>query len=221
MEIIDAITSRWACRAYLDKAVSTEQIQQILDTARWAPSGTNAQPWHVAVVTGETKQRISDSLIQARDDKLPENPDYDFYPAEWVEPYKSRRKDTGLSLYRALEIKKDDPEGRKKAWYNNYRFFGAPVGLLFFVDKDMGKGSWIDMGMFLQNVMLTATDLGLATCPEASLAEYPDRIRTILGIADRQQLVVGMALGYPDTAHPVNNYRLQREAVENFTTWYE
>lgn len=221
MDIIDAITSRWACRAYLDKPVSQAQIRQILDSARWAPSGTNAQPWQVAVVSGETKQCISDALIQAREDQIPENPDYDIYPAEWIEPYKSRRKNTGLSLYGALGITKDDPAGRKKAWYNNYRFFGAPVGLLLFVDKDMGKGSWVDMGIFLQNIMLAATGLGLATCPQASLAEYPDKVREILGIPASQQLVAGVALGYPDTQHPVNNYRLEREAVDGFTRWYD
>jgi len=221
MDISDAITSRWACRAYLDQIVSNEHIRQILVTARWAPSGVNAQPWRVAVVSGETKQHITHALIQAREDQQPENPDYDFYPAEWVEPYKSRRKNTGLTLYGALGITKDDPAGRKKAWYNNYHFFGAPVGLLFFVDKDMGKGSWVDMGMFLQNIMLAATGLGLATCPQASLAEYPDKVRQILGIPDSQQLVVGMALGYADKQHPVNNYRLERENVDSFTHWYE
>jgi len=221
MDIIDAVTSRWSCRAYLEQAVTQAQIQQILDVARWSPSGVNTQPWQVAVVSGETKQRITDSLIQAREDGQPENPDYDYYPPEWREPYKSRRKNTGLSLYGALGIKKDDPAGQKNAWYNNYRFFGAPVGLLFFIEKDMGKGSWVDMGMFLQSIMLVANGLGLATCPQASLTEYPDRVREILDIADTQQLVAGMSLGYPDRDHPVNNYRLDREPVEHFTSWYK
>lgn len=221
MNVIDAITSRWSCRAYLDQTVSKEHIRQILDTARWAPSGTNIQPWQVAVVTGETKQRITDALIQARDDRQAENPDYIYYPTEWREPYKSRRKHTGLALYGALGIKKADPDSAKKAWNNNYRFFGAPVGLLFFIDNDLNKGSWLDMGMFLQNIMLTATGLGLATCPQFSLAEYPDKVRRILGLPDNQLLMAGMSLGYADKGHPVNNYRLEREAVDNFTRWYD
>lgn len=220
MDVIESITRRWSCRAYLDQPVSEQQIRAILEAARWAPSGVNAQPWQVAVVSGKTMQAISSALIQAREDKEPENPDYDSYPAKWVEPYKSRRIDTGVSLYRALGVSKDDPAGRKKAWYNNYRFFGAPVGLLFFIERDMGKGSWIDMGMFLQSVMLAATGLGLATCPQASLAEYPDKVRCILDLPDSLQLVLGMALGYPDTQHPVNNYRLARQAVDEFTHWY-
>ncbi len=221
MNIVDAITSRWACRAYLDQPVDKALIQQVLEAARWAPSGTNTQPWRVAVVTGKTRQSITDTLIQARDDNLPENPDYPYYPTEWREPYKGRRKHTGLALYGALGIGKDDPDGRKKAWYNNYRLFGAPTGLLFFIDRDLNQGSWLDMGMFLQNVMLAAHGLGLATCPEFSLAEYPDRVRQILGVPNDQLLVAGMALGYADKAHPVNNYRLPREAVDAFTRWYE
>ena len=221
MDIIEAITSRWSCRAFLDKPVSPDDIRKILDTARWAPSGTNTQPWQVAVVTGKTKQKITDALIQARQDKLPEHPDYGYYPAQWREPYKSRRKTTGLALYGALGIKKDDPGGRMKAWNNNYHFFGAPAGLLFFIDEDLNKGSWLDMGMFMQNTMLAARGLGLATCPQFSLAEYPDIVRDILAIADGKLLVAGMSLGYPDTQHPVNNYRLEREPVDSFTGWYD
>lgn len=221
MDIMTAISSRWSCRAYLDKPVSRDTLTALLDTARWAPSGTNMQPWQVAVVSGETKQRISAALIQARDEGLPENPDYGYYPSTWREPYKSRRQATGLALYGALGIKKDDPDGRKKSWYNNYHFFGAPIGLLFFIDADLNKGSWLDMGMFLQNVMLAATGLGLATCPQFSLAEYPDRVREILGMADDRLLVAGMSLGYPDRDHPVNGYRLTREDMDAFTHWYD
>lgn len=221
MDTTDAITSRWSCRAFLDKPVSQDDIRKILDTARWAPSGVNTQPWQVAVVSGDTQHRITDALIQARENKEAENPDYHSYPAKWVEPYKGRRINTGISLYRALGVSKDDPDGKKKAWYNNYRFFGAPAGLLVFIDRDMGKGSWIDTGMFLQNIMLAAMDRGLATCPQASLAEYPDKVRAILDMPDNWQLVVGVAIGYPDREHPVNNYRLAREEVDAFTKWYD
>ena len=221
METIDAITSRWSCRAYLDKPVSRELVTQVLAAARWAPSGTNTQPWQVAVVGGQIKEQISAALLQAREAGLPEAPDYTYYPTEWREPYKGRRRTTGLALYKALDIGKDDPEARLKSWNNNYRFFGAPLGLLFFIDADLNKGSWVDLGMFMQNVMLAATGLGLATCPQFSLAEYPDRVRSILGMDDDKLLVAGMSLGYADTAHPVNQYRLEREDVDNFTRWYD
>ncbi|HJX17911.1 MAG TPA: nitroreductase family protein, partial [Acidiferrobacterales bacterium] len=148
MDVLEAMRGRKSTRAYLDKPVARATVESILDAARWAPSGVDSQPWKVAVVSGTTKERISSDLLAARTAKQPENPDYAYYPSEWQEPYKSRRKATGLALYRALNIGKDDPLARLKAWNNNYRFFGAPVGLLFFVDRALAQGAWVDMGMF-------------------------------------------------------------------------
>ncbi|MDH5409153.1 MAG: nitroreductase [Gammaproteobacteria bacterium] len=221
MQTIDAITSRWSCRAYLDKPVSREQVQSLLDIARWAPSGVNTQPWQVAVVSGATKQRISDAIIQARESGQKENPDYGYYPPEWNEPYKGRRKATGLALYGALKIERGDAEAQKNAWFNNYRFFGAPVGLFIFIDRQLETGSWVDLGMFIQSLMLAAIDAGLATCPQAALAEYPDIVREALSISAEQKLVAGLSLGYADMAHPVNQYRTEREPVETFSKWYD
>ncbi|HJX18199.1 MAG TPA: nitroreductase, partial [Acidiferrobacterales bacterium] len=118
-------------------------------------------------------------------------------------------------------IGKDDPLARLKAWNNNYRFFGAPVGLLFFVDRALAQGAWVDMGMFIENVMLAARGHGLDTCPQAALAEYPDIVRGILNFPNTHALVCGMALGYADHAHPVNNYRTERAPVSAFTTWHD
>lgn len=221
MDTLTAITSRWSCRAYLDKPVDPQLVTRILDTARWAPSGTNMQPWQVAVVTGKTKQTISEKIIAAREAGQAESPDYQYYPTSWEEPYKSRRKATGLALYGALEIERGDEVRQKEAWYNNYRFFGAPVGLLFFINANLAKGSWLDMGMFIQSVMLAANSLGLASCPQFSLAEFPTIVRAELGIAESQHMVAGLSLGYADPDHPVNNYRLEREPVDHFTLWYE
>ena len=221
MDVLEAMRSRKSTRAYLDKPVARATIEAILDAARWAPSGVNSQPWQVAVVTGAIKARISEALLAARTAKQPENPDYAYYPSEWQEPYKSRRKATGLALYRALNIGKDDAIARLQAWNNNYHFFGAPAGLLFFVDRALAQGAWVDMGMFIQNVMLAARAHGLDTCPQASLAEYPDIVRAILGMADTHALVCGMALGYADAAAPVNGYRTERAAVSAFTAWHD
>jgi len=196
-------------------------VEAILEAARWAPSGTNAQPWQVVVVTGTTKANISAALLAERVAEHEENPDYAYYPTQWNEPYKSRRKACGLALYQALGIGRDDKNARIKAWNNNYSFFGAPVGLLFFLDRTLEKGSWMDMGMFLENVMLAAMGFGLATCPQAAIAEYPDIVRKLAKVSDANALVCGMALGYPDTAAPVNNYRTARETVATFTTWVE
>ena len=219
MDVLDVIKQRASTRAYLDKPVDRATVESILDIARWAPSGTNAQPWQVVVVTGETKQKISTALLAERQAKHPENPDYSYYPKVWEEPYKSRRIACGLALYQALKIGRDDKDARLKSWNNNYSFFGAPVGLLFFLDQSLEKGSWIDIGMFIENVMLAAIGHGLATCPQASIAEYPDIVRKLVNVPDSRALVCGMSLGYPDTQAPVNNYRTAREPVNIFTTW--
>lgn len=221
MDVLDAMRGRQSTRAYLDRPVARETIEAILDAARWAPSGVNAQPWQVAVVSGDTKNRISAALLAARVAGQPQNPDYQYYPAEWAEPYRSRRKASGLALYAALRIGKDDADARLKAWNSNYRFFGAPVGLLFFLDRALSQGSWVDIGLFIQNAMLAARAHGLETCPQAALAEYPDIVRGLLGVPDSRALVCGMALGYADAAHPVNQYRTAREPVSAFTRWHE
>jgi nitroreductase len=221
MDVLEAMRGRKSTRAYLDKPVVRTTVESILDAARWAPSGVDSQPWKVAVVTGTTKERISSDLLAARTAKQPENPDYAYYPSAWQEPYKSRRKATGLALYRALNIGKDDPLARLKAWNNNYRFFGAPAGLLFFVDRALAHGAWVDMGMFIENVMLAARAHGLDTCPQASLAEYPDIVRGILNFPNTHALVCGMALGYADANAPANSYRTEREPVNAFTTWHD
>ncbi len=221
MDVLEAMRRRASTRAYLDKPVDRATIETILDAARWAPSGVDAQPWRVAVLTGKTKQSLSEELLAARVAGEPERPDYHYYPQRWQEPYKSRRLACGLALYQALGIGRDDTDRRMKSWNNNYRFFGAPIGLLFFVDRSLAQGSWVDMGMFIENVMLAASAQGLATCPQASIAEYPDIARKLLNISDSQALVCGMALGYADASAAVNHYRTAREAVNSFTTWHE
>lgn len=219
MDTIEAIKKRHATRGFTDQAVNHELVEKILDAARWAPSGVNTQPWNVVVVEGHAKQQLSEALIAARLQGMTPNPDYDYYPDEWKEPYRSRRKDCGLALYQALDIRREDTGKQVEAWNNNYRFFGAPVGLIFYIDRQLNKGSWLDMGMFLQNIMLAATHLGLSTCPQASLAEYPDIVRQQLGIEQQFAIVCGMALGYADPGHPANSYRLERDLPDKFTTW--
>lgn len=217
MDTLDCIKARHSTRAFLESPVPQEIIHQILEAARFAPSGVNTQPWQVVVVTGDYQTRIAHQIIQAKESSVLENPDYHYYPTEWVEPYKSRRKACGLALYSSLKIGLEDKEKRKIAWYRNYHFFGAPLGVLFFLDRKLEKGSWIDMGMFIQNVMLAAQSLGLATCPQASLAEYPDIVRKVVGVSQDFALICGMALGYENKDQPVNQYRTDREPVSSFT----
>lgn len=220
METLDALRSRASTRAFLDRPVDDATITALLDAARWAPSGVNTQPWDVAVVRGATKARITEAILTARASGQAANPDYRYYPAEWHEPYRSRRRQCGLALYEALGIRLDDEAGRIANWNDNYRFFGAPVGLFLFLDRRLGQGAWLDLGIFMQSVMLAATSLGLATCPQASVADYPDIVRAVLGRENDALLVAGIALGYADPAAPVNRYRTRREAVESFTRFY-
>jgi nitroreductase len=221
LNVSDAIRGRASTRAFLDRAVPPGVVREILDTARWAPSGVNTQPWKVAVLGEATRKRLGDAIIAAREAGTEENPDYHYYPTRWDEPYRSRRKASGLALYGALGIGREDAEARRAAWYRNYRFFGAPVGLIFSIDRGLEKGSWVDIGMFIQSVMLAARDHGLDTCPQASLAEYPDIVREILGLPPSQAIVCGMSMGYADPEHPVNRYRTEREPVEAFTQAYD
>ncbi|MHB8622217.1 MAG: nitroreductase [Sulfuricaulis sp.] len=126
-----------------------------------------------------------------------------------------------MALYTALKIGRHDEDARIKSWNNNYSFFGAPTGLLFFLERSLAQGSWADIGMFIENVMLAALAFGLATCSQAALAEYPNTVRQLLNIPSSHALVCGMALGYPDPAAAVNSYRTAREPVAIFTTWHE
>lgn len=219
MDIISAIMSRHSVRQYLDEPVQRDQVEKILDAARHSPSGANLQPWLVAVVTGDTKDHLSRAIVNAASSRKP-HPRREYYPLEWFEPYKSRRFDTGMALYKALGIKREDKQRRIKQWNRNYAFFGAPVGLLFFIDHRMGNGAWVDMGIFVQSVMLAATNLGLGCCAQASIADYPDVVSDILNIPENRLLAFGLSLGYEDTEAAVNQYRVKREELDNFCSWY-
>ena len=220
MNIEQAILQRQSIRAYEDRAVDKEIIRSILDAARWTPSGVNTQPWQIEVVSGASKQTLSEAILAARETSGA-NPDYDYYPAEWREPYKGRRKACGLALYGALEIGREDKQKAIEAANNNFRFFDAPVGMFFFMDKELGQGSWLDMGMMLQSIMLLAKQYGLDTCPQASLAENPDVVRQQLGVSDDKLLVCGLSMGYAQQDAAVNQYRTERLAVDEFTHWHD
>ncbi|MEE9325875.1 MAG: nitroreductase [Cocleimonas sp.] len=221
MNVSEALQLRKSVRAYQDKAVEAEKINAILNAARHAPSGVNTQPWQVAVVTGKTKKKLQ-TMIEERfrgGDKG--KADYPYYPKEWKEPYTSRRKECGLLMYKTLKIEREDRERQMDQWAANYRAFDAPVMLLFFMDSGMQAGSYMDYGMFLQSVMLTALEQGLATCPQASVADYPDIFKTELGYPKDSILLCGIALGYEDKDALVNSYRTSREGVDSFTKYFE
>ena len=201
MNVQKILQQRKSVRAFLKKEVEREKINTILDAARHSPSGANTQPWQVAVVMGETKQKLQTKIegIFRQGDKG--KADYVYYPEKWLEPYSSRRIKCGLQMYKTLDIKRNDKERQIDQWAANYRAFDAPVMLLFFMDKHMNTGSYIDYGMFLQSIMLAAVEQGLATCPQASLADYPEIIKSTLEYAHDDILLCGMSLGYEKKKH--------------------
>ncbi len=220
MILQDAILKRKSVRAYLDKEVTKEQIEKILNLAKHAPSGVNTQPWKVDVVSGETKQKLQTKLLQAFHDKAPHDMDYQYYPLEWKAPYSSRRAACGLQLYKSVGIKKADKEKRLEQWAANFRAFDAPVMLLFSMDDTMQTGSFLDFGMFLQSLMLSATAEGLATCAQGALAEYSSIVKETLNIPKNTILLCGMALGYEDTKAAINQYRTPRLKLETFVHFH-
>ena len=220
MNVIKALEQRKSTRAYLSKDVEKGKIYTVLEAARHAPSGANTQPWQVAVVTGEAKVKLQTKIEQTFRGGDKGKADYPYYPVEWLQPYASRRKECGLLMYKTLAIAREDKAGQLEQWAANYRAFDAPVLLLFFIDDVMQTGSYIDYGMFLQSVMLAAVDQGLATCPQASLADYPEIIKAELGYPENTVLLCGMALGYEDKEAMVNSYRTPREDVDSFTRYF-
>ena len=221
MNVREALQQRKSVRAYLNKAVEIEKINNILAAASHAPSGVNTQPWQVAVVSGEKKLQLQQQLEKAFRDGVKGKADYFYYPLQWVEPYKSRRIACGVQMYSTLKIERGDKQRQLDQWAANFRAFDAPVLLLFFMHAGMQAGSYIDYGMFMQSVMLAAVDEGLATCPQASLADYPELIKTALDYPQESLLLCGMALGYEDKDALVNSYRTPREEVESFTRYFE
>ncbi len=220
MNICQAIQSRKSCRAFLDQEVDIGIIAKILEAAKWAPSGVNHQPTHVAVLGKETKSKLSKILVEEYAAGNKPNPDYDFCPREWPDIYKKRRKECGLALYNALSISLDDVQARRLHWENNYHFFHAPVGMIIYIEKNMPVGSWLDAGMFIQNILLATQEFGLASCPQAAFADYPDAVRKVLNLHN-VDIICGISIGYEDHSHPLNSYRTKREPIEIFTSWYK
>lgn len=218
----EAITSRRSVRAFLPTPVDRAAIRDILEVASRAPSGTNMQPWHVYVCTGETLKGIADAVLNSgiRAEKI-EWDEYKYYPDQFFEPYLTRRRTVGFGLYSALGIGRREVERMREQHDRNFVFFDAPVGLIFTIDRRLNQGSWVDLGMFLENIMIAARGRGLHTCPQAAFAPFHKQIRPVLGMADEEVLVCGMALGYEDPSKPENQFRTERAPLEDWVKFKE
>lgn len=219
MDVKTALEKRKSTRAFLNKEVPIKIVNSILEQAKTAPSGVNTQPWKVAVLSGQSKKDLEQKMESEFRAGNKGVMDYQYYPEQWEAEYKERRKACGLLMYSTLQIKREDKQRQLDQWAANYRAFDAPIMLLFFIDKIMEKGSYVDYGMFLQSIMLSAVEHGLATCPQAALAEYPEIVKKELGYED-QVLICGMALGYEDTTEDVNNYRTGREDLDKLVRYF-
>jgi nitroreductase len=220
MNVTDAILSRRSVRAFLDKPVPRKLLETMLETASRAPTGGNLQPWHVYVAGGE----VRDTLVRRVAEQLPLNPlgkhaEYHVYPPKLQDPYRKRRFKLGEDMYAAIGVGREDREGRLRQYARNWEFFGAPIGLFFTLDRDMQQGQWADVGMFMQSFMLLAREAGLDTCAQESWASWHELVREELGIPDEQILFCGMALGYADLEHPINNFTTDREPLDGFATF--
>jgi nitroreductase len=224
----EAITSRMSTRAFTQQPVSKALIEQILQVSSRAASGTNTQPWKVYVLQGASRDSLVDKVC-ATHDAIRANPalaadfkeTYDYYPEKWVSPYIDRRRENGWSLYGLLGIGKTDKDKMHAQHQRNYKFFDAPVGLMFTIDRVMGRGSLVDMGMFLQSIMVAARGHGLHTCPQAAWNGFAKIIMPHIGAGDDEMLVCGMALGYADATDKVNSFHTPRVPVAEFTKWLD
>ncbi len=212
----EALLSRRSVRAFLPTPVDEGTVRHVLELAARAPSGTNTQPWQVRVLAGAAKDRLCEAVVSLREQQPQGSPEYSYYPEKWRDPYLARRRKIGWDLYGLLGIEKGDKERMWAQFGRNYRFFDAPVGLIFTIDRDLELGSWLDYGMFLQNVMIAARGAGLDTCPQAAWMQYPGTIADVLELSDDEMVVCGMALGYADRSKPEDALVTEREPVTGF-----
>ena len=218
----EAISSRRSIRAFLPTPVPQQTIENILDTAARAPSGTNIQPWKTYVLTGDSLAGLSRAIFKVYND--PElakdhTEEYAYYPQEWVSPYIERRRKIGWDLYGLLGITRDDKQKMHHQHGRNYCFFDAPVGLMFTIDRVLEQGSWLDYGMFLQNIMIAARGNGLDTCPQAAFTPFHRVISEYLNIPETQSVVCGMSLGYADPNAVENSLTTEREPLDHWVTF--
>jgi nitroreductase len=221
VNVSEAVASRISCRAFLERPVPAATVRAILDAARRAPSGGNLQPWMVYALTGAPLATLKTKvgLTVKTDPRGDGSHEYDIYPPGLGEPYRSRRFRAGEDLYATIGIARDDKPARLRQLAKNYDFFGAPVGLFFYLDRGLGPPQWSDVGMYMQTVMLLAREHGLHTCPQEIWSVVPRTVGEFLDVPANLILFSGMAVGYMDASHPINALRTERASLEEFATF--
>ena len=220
MDIFDAVSSRYSCRAFLPTPVPDATVRDILERASRAPSGGNVQPWCVHALTGKKLEELR-AIVRARFDELPrfEGAEYDIYPRGLKEPYESRRQHSGVMLYQSIGVRREDRAGRYRQYGRNFLFYDAPVGLFVSIDRSMGPPQWSDLGGFIQTVMLLARGYGLHACAQEAWTHLHKTVPAFIDLPPEYIVFCGMALGHADEAAPINSWRAPREAVDNYVTF--
>jgi len=220
MKVSEAVGRRYSARAYLDRPVDLDVVRRILDRARRAPSGGNLQPWHVAVVAGKPLRKLIRAVRRAAlRHPRGEAREYDIYPPNLHEPYRSRRYGSGEALYASLGLPREDKPARLRQFARNLEAFGAPVVLFFSIDRALGRSQWAHLGMFMQTIMLLAVEEGLDTCPQEAWSLFHSTVARFLSLPEERMFYCGMALGYADPDHPVNQWRTERAPLGEIATF--
>lgn len=220
MKVSEAVASRQSVRAFTNQAVSREQLERILQKARWSPSGGNLQPWWIHVLGGTKLVELVEQVAE----KLPRFPmgeggDYNVYPPNLKEPYRTRRFRCGEDLYASIGIARDNKLGRMEQFANNFRFFGAPAAMFFTIDRSMEQGQWSDLGMLIQSIMLLAREEGLDTCAQESWSAWSPTLTRFLDIPDEHMVFCGLAIGYRDESAAINSWRTERASLSEVVSW--
>ena len=221
MNIKEAIEKRFSVRAFTKEVPNMETIKEILKTAGTAPSGGNIQPWKVYVLNENAKQKLSDKTLYNFDNGVQDEIEYEIYPKPLADEYKKRRYECGADMYNALSIGKDDLDSRFKQIRENYNFFGAPLGMNITIDRSFGKNGWGHVGMFLENLWLSAIDHGLGICLQESWSIYPKTVKEVIKHPDNEIVWCGVAIGYEDISNPINQYRTKREDLDSFVKFID
>jgi nitroreductase len=217
----EALRTRRSVRAFLPTEVPRQTVEELLALASRSPSGSNIQPWKVRVVSGAPRAELTRQVLEAldRDGLEKHRREWNYYPVNWREPFIGRRRKIGWDLYGLLGIDKGDFEGTQRQRRRNYEFFGAPVGMMFTLDEDLEIGSWLDLGIFIGSLTIAARGRGLDTCAQAAFADFHGVIRPLLGIAQSEILICGLALGYADPDAIENRMVTERAPVDQFATF--
>jgi len=218
MDVSEAVDSRKSIRAFLETPVDDLLIKELLEKSSRAASGGNLQPWKIYVINGETMNSFHKFQSEWTE---PETPAYAIYPENLKEPYKTSRYEFADDMYSLLGIAREDKEERFKQVLKNYEFFGAPSAFFCFVDRQMGRPQWSDLGMFLQTFMLLAREVGLDTCPQEAWAMKQESVTAFVEAPEELMLFCGMAIGYQDVSEKVNELRTTRRPIEDWATFIQ